>query len=1165
MRTRAALFILLLALVALTGLPVAAQDYTFPSNIDPNTDTPVEDRFGSPYYGNLSVANGGVSLFNPPQTGGTIDNTGNSQPLVINQCADGNFPIIRGAFLNWYTRWRGTSGGPPTFDTQINIQINSSSVVSDVPPDELFLARVGDNRYRVHGIVDVTSLLSSNIADGVNSVTVSGLDVPTPLADQNQHYGIGITAIYECPEFPYVKVSYKAGLDWFYDTENVQTDVDMGEVSGIICEELPPNASSVSLDSVFGGQANATSPFRPHALYILGSAAPPPAPADGTTLPTKYTDLATPPTLLETLTNNVWTSSAGQEWDVFNYFIDLNDSYDYVCIQAESLGSSIGISGDLLSPVFTSEIPVVNLGDYVWIDANQDGIQGSTTDEPPLQGALVELFLPNGDPARLPSGELVPSQTTNSNGNYNFRNLSPGDYVVRVTPPSGYLPTPVNTDNPEDGVNTDSNIDINRNPPSGSYESGVVSLAVGDEPGDDGDGTDGNLTVDFGFYLPAEEPEYDLALRKTVESQSVTATPSGQTIEVTFSIEVFNQGDVDASDIQITDYILPSMFEPFDPALNPDGSTTGSANLPYTWSTAGGNAIATLTGTLPAGGSVRFPITLVVADGAGGRIDNFAEISSDDGDDVDSTPDGNNDEYDPNNPDTDRLTDDEIFNFFNDEDDHDIASITLEEVYDLALIKTTGASVVSPGETVTFTITVRNQGTADAGGITVTDYVDTSMFEAFDTALNPGGTTGGDITLSYTWSAAGVATITGTLPAQQELTLPVTLRVLDSVEDGDTLVNYAEISTDDGDDRDSTPDSTNEEPGENRVQDDRIDLPSDQDEDDHDIAEIVVSTRTTYSIGNYVWSDDDNSGHVNDSETGIGGVLLELLDASGNVLQTTTSDANGYYLFDDLAAGDYRVRIAASNFSGVLEGYGPSTGALEESDPDSDGDQNDNGDNPSNPAATGITSGVFTLGDGEPTGETPTASGINGNDGVGTPDVNSNLTVDFGVVPSETIPIPGPSVSDPAIVKLVDPAFALPGEDVVWTVTISNPNSVALTGVQIEDDIPAELTILSATSSGGITSISGQTVTVSIPVLAPGTSVQTTIETRIRDSVAPPYIIENVAVIQPPYTGSSSARVLSAQTLPETGEAPAWRMPLLVILISALLLLVTVREIQKPD
>jgi uncharacterized repeat protein (TIGR01451 family) len=1004
MRTRAALFMLLLALVALTGLPAAAQfDPSFPEN----TDTPVDTI--ATYFGNLQVANGGVSLFddaNNPVKNGTINNTGNSQPLVINTCASGSLPTVRAAYVNWYSRWRGT-GGPPTFDTQIDVAINGSlaqSFSASVGANTLFRARIGDDRYRVHGIVDVTTLLNTNLQNGINTVAVTNLDVPTPAADQNQHYGIGITAIYECPEFPYVKVSYKAGLDWFF-TNSPDGGV-MGDYSRIICETLPTGARNVAIDSIFGGQA--TPPggtLRANDLFIFAGNGPPP-----TTLadpPQAYSDLITPSFEL-TRSELAWTSSAGQEWDVYNDSITLDADYDYVCIQAWSPNDFIpdqGVSGDLLSPVFTVEIPVVNLGDYVWIDEDQEGDQDAG--EPPLPGATVELFSTTDNGATLvPAVEAdgttpVASQITDSNGNYRFFNLPPGDYVVRVTPPSNYLPTPVNEADPNTDDNTDSNIDTNRTPPSGSYESGVVTLEVGNEPADDGDGTDGNLTVDFGFYLPAEEPEYDLALRKTVESQSVTATPSGQTIEVTFSIEVFNQGDADASDIEVTDYILPSMFEAFDPALNPDGSTTGSATLPFTWSTAGGNAVATLSGTLPSGGSVRFPITLVVADGAGGRIDNFAEISRDDGDDIDSTPDGNNDEYDPNNPDTDRLTDDEISNFFNDEDDHDIA-------------------------------------------------------------------------------------------------------------------------------------------------------------------EIVVSTSTTYSIGNYVWSDDDNSGHVNGSETGIGGVLLELLDASGGVLETTTSDANGYYLFDDLATGDYRVRIAASNFTGVLDGYGPSTGALEESDPDSDGDQNDNGDNPSDPAATGITSGVFTLGDGEPTAETPTASGIDGNDGAGTPDINSNLTVDFGVVPSE-IPIPGPSVSDPAIVKLVDPAFALPGEDVIWTVTISNPNSTALTGVQIEDVIPAELTILSATSSGGITSISGQTVTVSIPVLAPGASVQATIETRIRESIAPPYIIENVAVIQPPYTGSSSARVLSAQTLPETGEAPAWRMPLLVMVISALLLLVTVREIQKPD
>jgi uncharacterized repeat protein (TIGR01451 family) len=169
-----------------------------------------------------------------------------------------------------------------------------------------------------------------------------------------------------------------------------------------------------------------------------------------------------------------------------------------------------------------------------------------------------------------------------------------------------------------------------------------------------------------------------------------------------------------------------------------------------------------------------------------------------------------------------------------------------------------------------------------------------------------------------------------------------------------------------------------------------------------DFGVVPPTPPETYSIGNYVWIDANNSGHVDNGEGPVpDGVLVELLDGLGNPTGLTTVTSNGYYRFDDLPAGDYQVRLAASNFQGggLLDDYDPSTGANQEADPDSDGDQNDNGSDPADPSASGITSATVTIGDGEPTLESPTASGVAGDDGAGTPDANSNLTVDFGVVP----------------------------------------------------------------------------------------------------------------------------------------------------------------------
>ncbi|MFZ4659609.1 MAG: SdrD B-like domain-containing protein, partial [Caldilineaceae bacterium] len=170
----------------------------------------------------------------------------------------------------------------------------------------------------------------------------------------------------------------------------------------------------------------------------------------------------------------------------------------------------------------------------------------------------------------------------------------------------------------------------------------------------------------------------------------------------------------------------------------------------------------------------------------------------------------------------------------------------------------------------------------------------------------------------------------------------------------------------------------------------------------YDFGFTPAPVAATHSLGNYVWIDANNDGLVTVGEVAVpNGVVVELLAADGTPTGQTTTTANGFYLFSGLTAGSYRVRVAASNFQvgGLLASYTSSTGPGQEVNPDANGDQNDNGLDSGAPATDGIVSAVITLGRDEPTGESPTASGTPGNDGAGTADADSNLTVDFGVVP----------------------------------------------------------------------------------------------------------------------------------------------------------------------
>jgi uncharacterized repeat protein (TIGR01451 family) len=83
------------------------------------------------------------------------------------------------------------------------------------------------------------------------------------------------------------------------------------------------------------------------------------------------------------------------------------------------------------------------------------------------------------------------------------------------------------------------------------------------------------------------------------------------------------------------------------------------------------------------------------------------------------------------------------------------------------------------------------------------------------------------------------------------------------------------------------------------------------------------------SIGNLVWFDRNNNGRRDANEKGIGGITVRLLESDGATqVATTTTAADGSYLFTGLLPGEYIVEIAASNFAsgGPLSGYSSSTG-----------------------------------------------------------------------------------------------------------------------------------------------------------------------------------------------------------------------------------------------
>ncbi|MBO9309783.1 MAG: DUF11 domain-containing protein, partial [Chloroflexi bacterium] len=143
--------------------------------------------------------------------------------------------------------------------------------------------------------------------------------------------------------------------------------------------------------------------------------------------------------------------------------------------------------------------------------------------------------------------------------------------------------------------------------------------------------------------------------------------------------------------------------------------------------------------------------------------------------------------------------------------------------------------------------------------------------------------------------------------------------------------------------------------------------------------------------------------------------------------------------------------------------------------------------------------------------------------------------------PSGT-PVGNIVVVDPVIVKLVDPALALPGELVTYTLTVTNPSNAPASAVVVSDTVPAVLQIISATATQGTFTISGQVVIFNVGTVNPGQVVTLTVTARLRDDAPAPSDVTNTGELRHqtgnPRTSSAVLRITRGR-LPATGLPPA--------------------------
>ncbi|MFZ1257105.1 MAG: SdrD B-like domain-containing protein [Saprospiraceae bacterium] len=397
-------------------------------------------------------------------------------------------------------------------------------------------------------------------------------------------------------------------------------------------------------------------------------------------------------------------------------------------------------------------------------------------------------------------------------------------------------------------------------------------------------------------------PKFDLALRKTqVSSGNVKY---GDTIH--FKITVVNQGCESAQDILITDYMTPGYT--FLPAIN------------LNWLIHGDLMQTTIPGPiLPNDTSfviIKLRINPLINTGALSWV-NIAEISKAkdfnglDPDDIDS-------KYDtiPGN-DMGGIPFSSFDDFLdgNGLDDIDASDIQLPVVQDIALRKTiASAGPFLTGTDVPFEITVFNQGNVPLDQIVIEDYFPNGF--SFDNAVNLDWTKLNDSTLRTTINSS-------LLPGESAI-IPLILKVIQpSVKHSKSWLNYAEVISAIGFggipivDADSNLGSNSSK--EKSLLQSSVDNNNifgnaklnNSDEDDHDVEGFSVGTK----LGDFVWLDLNDNGIQDPLELGVPDIKINLYNDEGILVRKDTTDANGFYEFDELDPGHYLILVSLGSLS----------------------------------------------------------------------------------------------------------------------------------------------------------------------------------------------------------------------------------------------------------
>ncbi|MCA0353764.1 MAG: hypothetical protein LCH85_17360 [Chloroflexi bacterium] len=607
-----------------------------------------------------------------------------------------------------------------------------------------------------------------------------------------------------------------------------------------------------------------------------------------------------------------------------------------------------------------------SLGNLIWRDADNDGLFNNG--ETGIAGVNVDLYADDGDGSFDAGDSFIRQTTTNGTGVYSFANLLPGEYLVVL--PAGNFTTGNVLENhvsstgggsepasdPDNDTNNDDNgTTIGTLGTTGVIASQAISLNAGSEPTNDGD-TDPNtnLSLDLGvfplgsignlvWYDTNNNGIFDNAEQGLSNITVTLATPGADNLPCT------------ADDVVIGNQTTPA-----------SGAYNFAGLMP-------GNYVISFSG-LPAGYVFTQPNV-----GGDDTIDSDANATGCAG--IIALGVGEND------------------------DSVDAGAYQPLAVGNYVWNDANNNGVLNAGETGISGVTVNlyREGSSTVLATTTTNATGYYHFAVLSAGnyvieLDASNFSGAGALVGYTSSTGTAGSPTGAYEVAPDPdnnidnddngSIVGTLGTTGVIQTASvTLADNSEPTGETNGSGDTTPDSFSN-------------------------LTVDFGVYQPLSLGNRIWNDANNDGLRNNGETGIANVTVDLYmdrDSSGAIdaadaptVASVQTNASGYYLFNNLLAGDYCVAIPSSNFTGagVLVGFSSSTGAAAATgafepglDPDSDNaDDNDNGSVVGALGTTGsVQSACFSLAAGaEPTSE------ADSNGTGGSIDANSNLTVDFG-------------------------------------------------------------------------------------------------------------------------------------------------------------------------